>query len=34
MTQQNTMMTSLVMSDPRNDDMNLWVGWDEYHRLI
>ena len=22
------------MTDPRNDDKNLWVGWDEYHRLI
>ncbi|HTI16230.1 MAG TPA: phosphoribosyltransferase [Trinickia sp.] len=24
----------LVMADPRNDDKNLWVSWDEYHRLI
>ncbi|PLZ02811.1 nicotinate phosphoribosyltransferase [Burkholderia sp. WAC0059] len=22
------------MSDSRNDDRNLWVGWDAYHRLI
>ncbi|RQT09527.1 phosphoribosyltransferase [Burkholderia contaminans] len=22
------------MTDPRNDDKNLWVGWGEYHRLI
>lgn len=22
------------MSDPRNDDANLWVSWDTYHRLI
>jgi hypoxanthine phosphoribosyltransferase len=22
------------MSDPRNDDANLWVSWDSYHRLI
>ena len=24
----------IAMKDPRNDDRNLWVGWDEYHRLI
>src|SRR5258708_21394992 len=24
----------IAMKDPRNDDKNLWVGWDEYHRLI
>ena len=24
----------IAMTDPRNDDKNLWVGWDEYHRLI
>lgn len=24
----------IAMSDPRNDDKNLWVGWDEYHRLV
>ncbi|KND56649.1 Xanthine-guanine phosphoribosyltransferase [Candidatus Paraburkholderia kirkii] len=24
----------IAMTDPRNDDKNLWGGWDEYHRLI
>ncbi|MEX3526226.1 MAG: hypothetical protein VB143_01625 [Burkholderia sp.] len=24
----------IAMSDPRNDDKNLWVGWGEYHRLV
>ncbi len=24
----------IAMTDPRNDDKNLWVNWDEYHRLI
>jgi hypoxanthine phosphoribosyltransferase len=24
----------IAMKDPRNDEKNLWVGWDEYHRLI
>src|ERR1700751_5017128 len=24
----------IAMKDPRNDNKNLWVGWDEYHRLI
>ncbi|HTJ93705.1 MAG TPA: phosphoribosyltransferase [Pararobbsia sp.] len=24
----------IAMTDPRNDDQNLWVSWDEYHRLI
>jgi len=27
-------MTMIAMTDPRNDDKNLWVSWDEYHRLI
>ncbi len=30
---QNSVM-ALVMADSRNDDKNLWVSWDEYHRLI
>ena len=34
MTQQITMTAADLMTDPRNDDKNLWVGWDEYHRLI
>ncbi len=27
-------MTMIAMADPRNDDENLWVSWDEYHRLV
>ena len=22
------------MNQPQNDDKNLWVSWDEYHRLV
>lgn len=24
----------IAMTEPRNDEKNLWVNWDEYHRLI
>jgi len=27
-------MTTFSMADARNDEKNLWVSWDEYHRLI
>ncbi|MCF2133589.1 MULTISPECIES: phosphoribosyltransferase [Burkholderiaceae] len=27
-------MMKEISSDPRNDEQHLWVGWDDYHRLI